>query len=139
MRSALSIKLDKRVERGCFTRTGTARDDHVQTGRDSGLQISCHFFRKGTKIDQIIDAKLVFFELTNGNQRAINRNRGHHRVETRAIGKTGVNIGVRFIDATTHSRDDLVDDPHQVLFIFEGDVAQLQLTERVPQRSAAGR
>ncbi len=102
----------KRVECGGFTRTGTTRDDDVQSRRNGGLKVDGHLFGKGPKVHQVINAQLVLFELTNGNERTINRDRWDHRVETRAILQTGVNIGVGFINTTTHRRDDLVDDPH---------------------------
>ncbi len=70
---------------------------------------------------------------------AVHRDRRHHAVETRAVGKTGVAIGVRFVDPATHGGHDLVDDPQQVAFVLEGDVGQRQLAAAFDEDAVAGR
>ena len=96
------MKRRQRVERGRLTRTRTARHDDVETGGDGGLQIGGHFFGEGAELHQIVDAQLVLLEFTNGDERAIDRDRRHHRVETRAVLQTGVDVGVAFVDAAAH-------------------------------------
>jgi hypothetical protein len=120
----------QRVERGRLTRTGTARDDDVEAGGDRGLKIRRHLFGEGAEIHQVVDAQLFLLELTNGDERAIHANRRHHGVETRAVLETGVDIGVRFVDAATHGGHDLVDDAQQVAFILEPHIRQFQRPAR---------
>jgi hypothetical protein len=61
----------QRVERGRLTRTGTARDDDVEAGRDRGLKIGGHLFGEGAEIHQVVDAQLFLLELTNGDEAAV--------------------------------------------------------------------
>ncbi len=44
--------------------------------------------------------------------------------------KTGIHIGVGFVNTTTNGGDDFVDDPQQVLFVFERDVVSSSLPRR---------
>ncbi|OIQ68463.1 hypothetical protein GALL_499440 [mine drainage metagenome] len=72
----------ERVQRGGFTRTRTARNDNVKARGHGGLKIGGHFLGEGAELHQIRDCQLFLLELTNRNQAAVDRNRGHHGVET---------------------------------------------------------
>ncbi len=118
----------QRVQGCCLTRAGPAGHDHVQACGHCCLQISGHLFGKRPKIDEVVDAELIFFELTNGNQRPVDGNRRHHSIEARSILKARIDIRVGFIHATPNGGNNLVNDPQKVLFVFECRVRQLKLT-----------
>jgi hypothetical protein len=117
----------QRVERRGLARTRTARDDDVEPGGDGGLEIGGHLLGEGAEADEVVDRQLLLLELPDRDERAVHRDRRHHRVEARAVGEAGVDIGVRFVDAPAHGGHDLVDDPQKVLLVLEGRVGELQL------------
>ena len=103
------------------------------------LQVGRHLFGEGAEADEVVDPELLLLEFPDRDEAAVHRDRRDHRVEARAVGKAGVDIGVGFVDPAAHGRHDLVDDPQQVAFVLEGDVGQRELARRVRRRCAAGR
>src|SRR5579864_5641402 len=70
-------------------------------------------------------AKTIGPEASDGERRAVERQRGNDRVDARSIQQTCVHHRVRFVDASANRGDDALDDPKQVAVVFERDVTDL--------------
>jgi hypothetical protein len=77
--------------------------------------------------DQVGRHQLVGAETADRQQRPVDRQRRDDGVDARAVGQPGVDHRRGLIDAAADLADDLVDDPHQVAVVFEGDAGQLEL------------
>ena len=123
----------QRVERGGLARSRAARDDDVETAGDRGLEIGRHGLGEGAESDQIVDAELLLLELADRDQRAVHGDGRHHGVEARAVLEARVDVGVRLVHAPADGRDDLVDDPHEVLLVAERHVRERQLARALDE------
>jgi len=86
----------------------------------------------GLKITRLPSEKYVetmLAEAANRERGAVECERRYNRVDTRAVGQARIDHRRRFIDAPADSRDDPVDDQHQMLVILEGHVGRVQLAE----------
>ena len=63
------------------------------------------------------------------SERAVERQRRDDRVDAAAVGETRVDHRRRFVDAPADRRDDLLDDPQQVLLVLEPHGARLEHSE----------
>jgi hypothetical protein len=123
----------QRVEGGRLARTRAAGDDDVEPAGDRGLQIRRHLLGEGAEANEVVDREFLLLELPDRDKASVHRDRRHHRVKARAVSESGVDIGVRFVDATTDGGHDLVDDPQEVLLVLEGRVAERELARALDE------
>src|SRR6266540_2324961 len=72
----------------------------------------------------VFDLVGVARELADGEQRAVQRERPDHGVDTRAVGEPGVTQGRALVDASAHRADDELDDVEELVLVDELDVRE---------------
>jgi len=118
----------KYIEQSSFAGACAARDQQIQSSfHHDGKQFE-HGFGQGVVFDHVAGRDRVTPETPDGKAGAIQCERGNNGVYARTIGQPGVDHGRRFIDPAAHSRNDSLDDLHEVLVVLEGQARQLQLT-----------
>ena len=70
-------------------------------------------------VDEIDVEELLFGELPDGDAGPDQRKGMDDAVDARAIGETGVYVGLAFIDATADGRNNAFDDGHHGMLIHE--------------------
>src|SRR5262245_8540337 len=104
----------QRVKQRRFAGARATRDDHVRAGLDLPFQQHHHLGRQCLEIQQVLELQRIAAESTNGNRRAVQRQRRNDRVHAAAVGQTRIDHRADFIDATADLRHDAVDDLQQV-------------------------
>ena len=66
-------------------------------------------------------------KLADRDQRAVHRERRDDGVDPRSVGQPRIHHRARLVDAAADPRDDLVDDPEQVLLVLEFHLRRLEL------------
>jgi hypothetical protein len=86
---------------------------------DGGGQELRHLGLERADLDELVEGELRFRELADRDERPVDADRADGAVETRAVEEARVAQGVRFVDAATDRRDDLLDDAHQMRLVLE--------------------
>ena len=115
------------VEHRRLAGAGAAGDEDVEAGLHARLEELEHLRRGGAEADQVVDRVRRGGELSDGDDRADERQRRDDGVHARAIGQAGVDHRARLVDATADRGDDALDDLHHVLVVLERHVGELQL------------
>src|SRR5579875_2176410 len=109
----------QRVEHRRLAGPGTAGNDGADARLDGRGEQFGHRRTQRADLDEPGEAERFLGEFADRYQRPVDADRTHRDVDARAIGQTCVTERVRFINATTDGRYDLVDDAQQMLFVFE--------------------
>src|SRR5262249_47849851 len=109
--------------------TGTAADHDVQPALDAGGEEVRDRRGEGTEADQVLDGVRVGGELPDGQRRAVDRDRGYHRVDPAPVGQPGVDHRAGLVAPPAHPGHDPVDDPAQVVLVGERGVDRVDLPE----------
>ena len=115
------------VEGGRLTGASTAGDNDVQPPDDARFEEPGGRRIHGAEPDQVLDGVGVGGELPDGEEGAADGERVDHRVDSGAIGETGVDHRGGLVDAATDLGDDLVDDAPEVIFVDELGLDRLDL------------
>src|SRR5690606_21021849 len=111
----------QRIEQRRLARAGTAGDQHVTAAGADDLKD----FRAGrgdrAELNEIAELQLVFFELTNGERRAIDGQRRHDDVDARTVRQARVADRRAFINAAADLAHDALADVHQLAVVAEAD------------------
>ena len=127
------------VEQRGLARAGAAGDHDVQARDDAGAQELGDLGGDRAEADQVVDAQLLFGELSNGDRRPDERDGRDDDVHARAIGQAGIDDRAGLVDVAAERRDDAVDDAAHVLVVVELDVAQVAGGPCARSRSSSGR
>ena len=84
-------------------------------------------FGDRAELDQLIERQLVLLELTDGERRAVDRQRRHDDVDARAVRQARVADRRGFVDAAADLADDALADVQQLLVVAEADAGLLDL------------
>src|SRR5207302_9050476 len=94
------------IEQRRLSGAGPAGHDDVRTRQDARLDERGGLLRHGAEPDQVADLVWILAELSNREQRAVERHRRYARVDARAIQQAGVTEWRAGVDAPSHRRDD---------------------------------
>ena len=116
----------ERVEHRGLARAGAARDDRRDARVDGGGEHLAHRRPQRADVDQLFQVVRLLGEFADRDQRPVDRDRPHRDVDARAVEQARVAQRLRFVDAPSDRRDDLVDDAQQVLLVLEAHRRRLE-------------
>ena len=99
-----------------FSRPLTMADKQFQHGLGQGLVL-----------DHVAGGDRVASETANRQAGTIDGQRRNDGVDAGSVGQAGIHHRRRFIDAPPDSRDDAIDDLHQVGVVFEAETRRFEL------------
>ena len=87
-----------------------------------------HGLGEGVVLKHVAGGDRVASEAANGETSAVQCEGRNNGVHAGTVGEAGIDHGRRFINPPAHAGNDALDDLHQVLIVFEGQIFhQLQL------------
>src|SRR5712671_31196 len=98
-------ELRQTVQERCLAGTRTTRHNDVRTAAANYAKDFGAFRRDTAKPYKLIECKFVLLELSNGQYRPVDRERGRDHVDTRAVCQSCVADRGRFIDAPSDLTD----------------------------------
>src|SRR5579872_2759752 len=107
------------VEEGRLAGAGTAGDQNAQSRAHCRGQQFHHLGGDALQLDKLVGGQRTGSETANGERGAIEGQRGNDGIDTRSIGKAGIDHRRRFINAASYTRDDAVDNLQQMPVIAE--------------------
>ena len=107
---------------------GAARDQDVEPALDAAAQELGELRRHRAEADQVVDLIGISRELADRQQRAVDRDRRHDRVDAAAVGEARVDHRARLVDPPTDLRHDLVDGAPQVRLVDKRGRDRVQAT-----------
>ncbi len=105
-----------------------ARDQDVELPAHAALEHLDELRRQRAQVDEIAPGQRVGRELADGQDRPLQRERRHDHVDARAVGQAGIHHRRGFVDAAADSRDDPLDDAHQMGVVGEAGVGLVEHT-----------
>ena len=91
------------------------------------FRISAAVGRDRAEAHQLVEGQLVLLEFSDGEGRAVDRERRRDHVDARAVHQAGVADRRGFVDAAADLADDALADVHQLRVVAEADIGQLDL------------
>ena len=114
------------VEKRRLARAGASGNEHVQLGLDAALEELDGLLAERAHLDHVVERQPAAAELADRDQRTAERERRDDGVDAAAVGQASVDHRRRLVDAAADLGDHLVDDPAQVPFVVEHDVALVE-------------
>ena len=115
------------VEQGGLSRSGSSRDQDVESRPDRRLQGQGHLRGDRPEADQILVVERVRREATDREGGAVQGKGRNDRIDATSVLEAGVHHRVRLVDPPPHLGHDALDDPHQVGVVAEPDGGLLEL------------
>src|SRR5205085_9704254 len=103
-----------------------AGDQNVSPAAPDDLQDIRALRRDCAEFDQLIQRQLVLFEFSNGERRAVDRQRRNDGVDARAVGAARVANRRGLVDTPADLADDTPADIQQSLLVAEADSGLLE-------------
>ena len=126
MRSSSGMKCDSTLSSVVLPEPVPPETTMFSRDDDARAQELGDLGRHRAEADQVVDAQLLFGELSDGDRRPDQRDRRNDDVHARAIGQAGVADRAGLVDVAAERRHDAVDDAAHVVVVVELDVAQQQ-------------
>ena len=139
IRSRSSMKADMAFSRVVLPEPVPPEMRTLRRDADDRLQQLGDLDGDAADLDQPLHADRNPREFADREQRAVERQRRDDRVDAAAVGKTGVDHRRGFVDPAADRRDDLLDDPKQMLLILEPHRARLEHAVALDEHAARGR
>jgi hypothetical protein len=128
----------ERVEQRRLAGTGAAGDEHVQAGVHRRIENGNHPRADGVVLNESVHGERANSEPANGENRTVQGQRRDDRVDAGSVGESRVHHRRRLVHATTDSRDDPVDELHQVVVVVEPHVGRLEESEALDEYLGVG-
>src|SRR5260370_1114900 len=93
------------IHQGGLARAGAARDQNVAAHATDDTEDLRPRLRNRAKLDQLIERQLILFEFADGERGAIDCERWHDHVHSRAVREPCVANRGRLVDATAYLAD----------------------------------
>ncbi len=108
------------VQAGRLARTGAAADHDVQPAAHARPQQVGYRGSHGAEGDEITHGEGIGGELPDRQQRAVNRDRRHDRVDPAAVRQPRIHHGAGLVHPAAHPGHDLLDGAAQMALVGEG-------------------
>ena len=115
------------IEQGGLAGAGSAGDQQVEPAFHHGGEQFQHGLGQGFVFDHVAGGDRIAAETPDGKAGPINRQRRNDGVHAGAVGKTRIHHRRGFIHASSHPRDNPVDDLHEVRIVLEAQSSGLKL------------
>src|SRR6516164_3589132 len=115
------------VEQSRLAGTGAAGNQDVEPAAGGDLQKRRHLWRNVCLLRHRIEGDRLLREFPDRNARSVDCQRRRNDVDATAVGETGVDERLRFIDASPDPGHDLCRDVHDMLVVAKPYVGQLEL------------
>ena len=110
------------VQESCLPRARAAADEDVELGVYAALEVVDGLSIERSDLDHLVESQPFLAELSDRDQRPAEAERGNDDVDAAAVRQARIDHRRGLVDAPSHLRDDLVDDPAHVRLVIEAHV-----------------
>ena len=112
-----------------LTGASAARHKHILASSHDQFQEPHDFLGKHTETQQFLAAQSLSPKAPYRQRGTVERDWRKRGVHTAAVGKSSIDHGGRFVDATTDASGDPLNDPHQVIVVAKANLGLFQPAE----------